>query len=227
MSAKNKKRKTNQVQVVPTTCQPVAQQDNNDPERIYSHPNYGNVYSALVQIRNTELTIYLTRYNILGAMVFVLVAAALNSKTDTLSNLYWDMLCYVGFVLASIWLFVAFTGRGIVIDWQNRIADIEEDPKKWKAFTSWGRSPRVPFYKKLVNHLIIPSFKQPYTYVALILPLIAIIIWSILFYKPNRKSEDMHVQQQIDEINKRITVIEANNGNNKKATEKLSRMNRR
>lgn len=219
-----KKRKTNQANKASAISHQGLHNDINERETIYSYPNYGNIYSALVQTRNTELTIYWTRYNILGAIVFVLVAAALNTKSDTLCILYWDMLCWVGFILAWIWLFVAFTGRGIVIDWQNRVADIESDPNKWKAFTSWARSPRVPFYEKLLNHLIIPSFKQPYTYVALLLPLAAIIIWSLLLYKPYNHSQDMHIQQQINEINKRIAVIEGHNANHLKKTETGSQM---
>lgn len=182
---------------------------------VFPDSNFGNVYAAVVQTRNTEITVYWNRYNILGAMVFGLIVAVSNSRPDTIFAAQWGIACLAGLFLTFIWGFVAVTGRALFVHWQNCAADLEEDPHKWKVFTTLIRSPRISFYIRLIS-----SFKQlvsqPYTYIALSLPAFAAVLWILLLINPPQKGHVTtidQVSQEIDNIKIQIMQLESKNDN--------------
>jgi len=89
-----------------------------------------HLYTALVNIRNTELTVYWTRYNIQSALnTAVLVGALAGVKgSDRLPLPVLLAVAVGGFFLAVIWLVFAVYGKRLFVDgWEEWIAEYEEN----------------------------------------------------------------------------------------------------
>lgn len=177
-----------------------------DVDKIHGVTNFGNVYAAIIQTRNTEATLYWNRYNILGAMVLGFTVAALNARPDTALFEYWPWVCRAGLALSFLWFVVAFTGRALVDYWENHVIALEKNPVNWKAFSHLNRSPRRSFYDRLVELAFL--FTQPYTYVALSLPFLAIVGWSLLLGKSPLQPQMMEVEKRIDLVAQQVAASE-------------------
>jgi hypothetical protein len=95
------------------------------------------LYSTLVSIRNTELTVYWTRYNIQSAINFVFLAAVLTSGSDSFIGKHIMPAAVIGLVLAIIWLFIVVKGKELLTDrWERHIRSYEESTNevKYKLF---------------------------------------------------------------------------------------------
>ena len=85
------------------------------------------LYTALVNVRNTELTVYWTRYNIQSAINFVLLAAALAGKSDSLIGKNMKFAVCAGILLALFWIIFVVKGKELLTDrWEKHIRTYEE-----------------------------------------------------------------------------------------------------
>jgi hypothetical protein len=86
------------------------------------------LYTALVNVRNTELTVYWTRFNIQSAINLVLLAAALSSKSDSFVGKHMWFAAIAGIILAIIWLLFIVKGKQLLEDrWEPHIRKYEEN----------------------------------------------------------------------------------------------------
>ncbi|MDP2157987.1 MAG: hypothetical protein Q8K68_09795 [Nitrospirota bacterium] len=95
------------------------------------------LYSALVSIRNVELTAYWTRYNIQSAINFGLLAATLASSEDSFIGKHITYAAIAGLILTLIWLTFVVKGKELLTGrWERHIRTYEENTHevKYKLF---------------------------------------------------------------------------------------------
>ena len=162
-------------------------------------------YTALVNVRNTELSAYWMRYNIQAVINLGLVAACISSKPDSIigKHLFWVSLC--GILLAFIWLFFAIKSKQLFTDrWERYIKKYEEDflPEKHRLFTNVCiEEEQKTFLKKHWDNLNILAWS---------VPVFLIIIWAfILFFPP------YSVQKYSDVLELKSKMGELSSENNK------------
>ncbi len=92
-------------------------------------PQIEAIYTALVNVRNTELSVYYTRYNILAVINFGLIAAVLATRQDSafLSPLpLWVVLGGAG--LSLVWLGFAVVGKRLFTQrWEGYLRRYETE----------------------------------------------------------------------------------------------------
>lgn len=170
---------------------------------IYSSTNFGNVYAAVVQTRNTEATLNWTRYNIMGVMVFLFLMAVMNARPDTLIVANWQLVCSAGILISFLWLAFTITGRRLVLFWEHRVISLEENSSNWKVFTQFKGSPRLPFYRGLILTTW-QSFREPYTWLSVSLPCVSLVLWAWSFqYHPQSEA----VSAQLESLNQRLIAL--------------------
>ena len=74
------------------------------------------LYASFVAIRNTELTVYWARNNILSAINFALLAVAFAGRSDSFVILHSALVGVGGIVLAVIWLLFVHKGKQLLTD---------------------------------------------------------------------------------------------------------------
>jgi len=151
-------------------------------------------YTSLVNVRNTELSVYWTRYNILAAVNLALLAIALAS--DSTSFMYnfpiWIMLG--GIILAFIWLLITIKGKQLITNrWEEHIRDYEKafKDKNQKLFTNVNTAENVKcFLKKHYDNLNIP---------ARAVPIICIVGWLIIgfYFWPTTTKDAKHIKLEM------------------------------
>ena len=95
------------------------------------------LYSALVSVRNVELTAYWTRYNIQSAINFGLLAAALASSADSFIGKNMVYAAIAGLILTLIWITFVVKGKKLLTGRRERhIRTYEENTHevKYKLF---------------------------------------------------------------------------------------------
>ena len=91
------------------------------------------LYTALVDVRNTELAVYWTRYNIQSAINFGLLAAVLASNSDSFIRKYIEFTAPAGFLLALIWLLFLVKGKQLLTGrWERHIRNYEKNTPEVK-----------------------------------------------------------------------------------------------
>ncbi len=92
-------------------------------------PKIEGIYTALVNVRNTELSVYYARYNIQAVINFGLIAAVLAAREDSkfLTPLpLWIVLG--GLALSMLWLcFVIWGKRLFTRRWESYLREYEID----------------------------------------------------------------------------------------------------
>jgi hypothetical protein len=86
------------------------------------------LYAALASTRNTELSVYSTRYNVQAALNsgFAAVFLAAVMRTDPISLRAAELLAWIGIVLGLIWLGFAVQGKKMFVDgWDQWMAEYE------------------------------------------------------------------------------------------------------
>jgi hypothetical protein len=95
------------------------------------------LYSALVSIRNAELTAYWTRYNIQSAINFGLLAAALASSENSFIGKHMVYAAIAGLILTLIWIVFVVKGKKLLTGrWERHIRTYEKNTHevKYKLF---------------------------------------------------------------------------------------------
>ena len=89
---------------------------------------YEFLYSALVELRNTELNVYWARYNILSAINFAMLAVSLSAAENSIvANAARLLVSLAGLLLSVIWLLITIKGKQLLIyRWDRNIAIYEE-----------------------------------------------------------------------------------------------------
>lgn len=172
--------------------------------------NFGNVYAATVQTRNTEASVYWNRFSILGALVLGFTAAGLAARSDSAFVAHWRWACGAGMALSLLWLFVALTGRALVEYWNDRVVALESDDVRtdWRAFSHLKNSPRRDFYRDRIR-AVIHLVTQPYTYLALSLPLLAAVGWLFLLLStPPFRNEIVELQKEVDRLSRELVAVD-------------------
>lgn len=101
--------------------------NNDNAQNAADTPKSEPLYTAFVNVRNTELSVYWTRYNIQSAINFVLLAAVLTSRSDSFVNKYMNSAAIAGFVLAGIWFLVTIKGKQLLTDrWDSHLRTYEK-----------------------------------------------------------------------------------------------------
>ena len=110
-------------------------------------------YASLVNVRNTELSVYWTRYNILAAVNLALLAFALASDSTSFMYNFPLWIMSGGIIFAFIWLFITITGKQLITNrWDKHIRDYEKafNDKNQKLFTNVNTEENAKcFLKKL------------------------------------------------------------------------------
>ena len=70
-----------------------------------------HLYIALVNVRNTELSVYWTRYNIMAVINLGILAAVLSSRMDSLVIQVLPCVAAGGILLGAIWFAIAVKGK--------------------------------------------------------------------------------------------------------------------
>lgn len=145
------------------------------------------IYNALVSVRNTELSVYYTRYNIQAVINFGLIAAVLASRQDSmfLSPLsYWVIIG--GVALSLIWLGFAVVGKRLFTErWEKYIRQYERDvlapQKSLQMFTQVEEMERnLDPWKRNWKNLNVLTRSVPIIAVAAWI----LIAWSSLYLEP-------------------------------------------
>ncbi|MBI2359674.1 MAG: hypothetical protein HYV04_12370, partial [Deltaproteobacteria bacterium] len=87
------------------------------------------LYTALINIRNTEVQVYWTRYNIQSALNAVVLAGGLAALKgpNPLPDIVLLPLSLGGFVMSCVWLWFAVLGKRLFVEgWEEWIAEYEE-----------------------------------------------------------------------------------------------------
>jgi hypothetical protein len=85
-------------------------------------------YTAMVNVRNTELTAYWARYNIQAILNIGLMAAMLSSKPNSIMRQYMMYIAPIGIILSIIWLAFITCGKRILTKrWERYIIRYEND----------------------------------------------------------------------------------------------------
>lgn len=83
-------------------------------------------YTALVNIRNTELAAYWTRYNIQAVLNLGLLVAALSAKSGSMIAQHIIPVAFLGSCLSAIWLCLTIWGKRLITDrWEEYIRKYE------------------------------------------------------------------------------------------------------
>jgi hypothetical protein len=96
-------------------------------------------YAALVNVRNTELAAYWTRYNIQAVLNLGLTVATLSSKPDSFIGRNVIFAAAVGIILALIWLFFTIYGKRLFTErWERHIVRYEQAflPREHRLFAN-------------------------------------------------------------------------------------------
>lgn len=132
-------------------------------------------YTAFINVRNTEVAVYWTRYNIQTFLNLGLLVAALSAKPDSLIVQHMFCTSIGGFCLAVIWLFMTIWSKRLITKrWDEYIRQYEEHycEELLPLFTLVeAEENKKGFWKKHWNNLNI---------LARIVPVILIIVWLIL-----------------------------------------------
>jgi len=84
------------------------------------------LYAPLVDLRNTELSIYWTRYNILSAVNFGLLAVVLSASDDSFVPTMRTLVSLGGVLIAVIWLLFTVKGKQLLKNrWDQNISIYE------------------------------------------------------------------------------------------------------
>ncbi len=133
------------------------------------------LYTALVSIRNTELSVYWTRYNIQSAINFVLVAAALASGPDSFASKHMALTAVAGLLASIIWLLFIAKGKQLLMTrWERHIRAYEDcTPEvKYKLFTIHSTEEALKSAEQ--------SSWNNLTILASALPALCIIVWIVI-----------------------------------------------
>lgn len=169
-------------------------------------------YNALVNVRNTELSAYWTRYNIQSVLNWGLVVAYLSVKSDSIISRqlgrYLFLASPCGILLASIWLFFIIKSKQLLTDrWERHIQKYEAEflPKKHRLFTNvCTEEEQKTYLKKNWDNL---------NFLARSIPVLLIFIWGsigiIEYYHPSS------IQKESDVLELKSKMAELSSENNK------------
>lgn len=111
-------------------------------------------YTALVNIRNTELTAYWTRYNIQAVLNLGFAALAISALVQLKGPfepnkvLVKILFAVAGFILAAIWLGFTVQGKKLFVDgWEEWIAEYEDKWLRAQDTASISRPGLLLFYQ--------------------------------------------------------------------------------
>jgi hypothetical protein len=133
------------------------------------------LYTALVNIRNTELSVYWTRYNIQSAINFVLLAAALASGSDSFARKHMALTVVAGLLTSIVWLLFIAKGKQLLMNrWERHIRAYEDcTPEvKYKLFTIHSAEEALKSAAQ--------SSWDNLTDLAAALPALCIIVWIVI-----------------------------------------------
>ena len=148
--------------------------DNHKPTSSKAN-EYQFLYSSLVGLRNTELTIYWTRYNILSAINFALLAVGFSAGDASFVVANRTLTAVGGLLIAVIWLLITVKGKQLLIErWDRNIEIYEEqcitDPDL-RLFTRVLQNESKNWFRKRWDNLNILAGS---------LPVLCIVAWVIL-----------------------------------------------
>ena len=147
--------------------------ENIAPDSVKSK-EYEFLYSSLVAIRNTELSIYWTRYSILSAINFGIIAVALTAGNNSTIHAARTWISLGGILIASIWLLITVRGKHLLTErWDRNIEIFEQkciDDPELKLFTRVLKSESKNRFIKNWDNLNILAWS---------LPVLCIIAWIV------------------------------------------------
>ena len=132
-------------------------------------------YTALINVRNTELAAYWTRYNIQAVLNLGLTVATLSSKPDSLLGRHMIYTALVGIFLALIWLSFTIWGKLLFTKrWEGHIILYEHAflPHRYRLFENVRHEEETKrWFRKHWCNLDIPACS---------IPIILLVIWIIV-----------------------------------------------
>lgn len=148
-------------------------------------------YPSFVNVRNTELTVHWTRYNILAAVNLALLAVALSAEPFSLIRQFPIWIMIGGIVLAVIWLLITIKGKQLFTKrWEKHIRNYERrfDDQCIQLFTKVKKEEKEKIWLKRNWDNI--------NFFAWSLPVICMVAWIIIgCYFQNAKSENIRANE--------------------------------
>lgn len=173
-------------------------------------------YTALVNVRNTELSAYWTRYNIQVVLNLGLVVACLSAKSDSIigKHLSWVSLC--GILLAIIWLCFAIKSKQLFTNrWEGHIKKYEAEflPDKHRLFTNvCTEEEQKTCLRKNWDNLNI---------LALSVPVFLILIWAIIGINAYPSPFSSEKEQAVLELKSKMETLSSENDRIKSDIEQI------
>ena len=132
------------------------------------------VYSNAINVRNTELSAYWTRYNIQAVLNLGLLAVVISDKIG--SNCISKYIAGVCLILTIIWIvFILISKCFLIPRWQKYIMNLEKEfPVPLRFFTIIEKSEGRNSIKKHILNLNIP---------ALAIPILCFIVWIWILFR--------------------------------------------
>jgi hypothetical protein len=165
-------------------------------------------YTALINVRNTELAAYWTRYNIQAVLNFGLLAAALSSKSDSLINRHIFPVAIVGLLLSTIWLLMTIWSKKLITQqWDKYIRQYENKyPNElFQLFVSVEvEENKKEFWNGLTKHW------KNLNILTRVVPLILMVVWLVIIYASTcnpsllKSQEEITVKSEIQNLSIKI-----------------------
>lgn len=135
------------------------------------------LYGAFIQVRNIELSVYWTRYNIQSAINFGLIAVVLSSKTNSLIQQHLVYISVIGIFMAITWLCLTILGKRILNDWWEKHLRTYERTipnQEHRLFRN--------IYKKENEKCWIKKNWQNLNILTRFLPILCLVVWLVILY---------------------------------------------
>jgi len=149
--------------------------DEKGSNHLDSSPTEGQ-YAALVSLRNTEISVYWTRYNIQSAINCVVLAAALASRSDSYIKVNMPFFSMIGILMTIIWIIFIIMGKMMLFDlWESNLINYEKITTgiKYKLFYQIHGTENTGSLRRIFNKI---------TILALTLPLLCMGAWVYILF---------------------------------------------
>ncbi|MFX0139538.1 MAG: hypothetical protein ACFFDN_38205 [Candidatus Hodarchaeota archaeon] len=146
-------------------------------------------YSDIVNIRNTELTVYWTRYNIQAAINIGLLAVTISANPGSYISQFRVQVSILGILISCIWIGFIVLSKKLIHMWEEYIIKYENEylydkipMKPIKVFTDVYEKNRLNKTNKSIISWIIIRWKFLDIFASGI-PIICILTWLFILIK--------------------------------------------
>jgi len=159
-------------------------------------------YTAIINVRNTELAAYWTRYNIQAVLNVGLLAAIISAKSDSIIVRHQIIAVVGGLILSFIWLLFAIKGKHLITKrWDKHIREYEKEvlPGNYNLFEKVEAEEEAK--KGLHKHW------DNLNILARVIPILLMVGWLLIGFDAYRHPPIQQREQNILELNNNVKEL--------------------